>query len=71
MVLAKGSKLGKYKVESLPDIYLLRVLGVRLGIDLTIQSKQPLGGPIVVKIGNRSIAIDSKVAEEIVVREVI
>lgn len=70
MSLTKCKKSGQYKVVSLPDIYLLKVLGIRKGTNFTIQSKQPLGGPIVVKIGSRSIAIAKNVANEIVVEEV-
>lgn len=34
-------------------------------------SKQPLGGPIVVSMGNRSIAIAKDVANQILVKEVL
>lgn len=71
MVLRKGKKSHKYEIEESPNIHLLTVLGIRRGIQVTIQSKQMFGGPIVVKAGNRSIAIASNVADEILVREVV
>ena len=70
MVLTNCKKTYNYKIENLPDLHLLRVLGLRKGTDFMVQSKQPLGGPIVVKVGNRSIAIAKDVAREIVVQEV-
>ncbi|WMM24643.1 FeoA family protein [Tissierella sp. MB52-C2] len=70
MVLTNCKKTYDYKIKDLPDLHLLKVLGLRKGIDFKVQSKQPLGGPIVVKVGNRSIAIAKDVAKEIVVQEV-
>ncbi len=69
--LTHGQKLSKYKIEKLPNSHLLKVLGLRKGTQFTIQSKQPLRGPIVVKVGNRSIAIDYDIAKDILVEEVV
>ncbi len=71
MVLRKGKKNQRYEIEESPNIHLLTVLGIRKGIEVIIQSKQMFGGPVVVRAGNRSIAIASNVAEEIKVREVV
>lgn len=57
-------------IEKLPSNHLLKSLGVREGITVSVMSRQPLGGPIVIQIGKRSIAIARDVAEQIVVREV-
>ncbi len=70
MPLAHGEKLSTYRIEKLPNSHLLKVLGFRKGTQFTIQSKQPFKGPIVVKVGNRSIAIDYDIASEILVEEV-
>lgn len=56
-------------IERLPGIALLRSLGLREGIKVNIMSKQPLGGPVVIQIANRSFAIAKDVAEQIEVRE--
>lgn len=71
MVLANGRKSSTYCIESLPNSHLLKVLGFRKGTKLLIQSKQPFKGPIVVKVGNRSVAIDYDIANEILIREVV
>ncbi|NLJ99429.1 MAG: ferrous iron transport protein A [Tissierellia bacterium] len=70
MSLCKCNRKNKYRVIGLPDLYLLKVLGIREGTLFEVQSRQPLGGPMVVKVGNRSIAIAKDVAREIIVREV-
>ena len=61
----------KYRVENSPDHHLLRVLGIRPGIELLVQSRQPLDGPVVVRLASRSIAIASQLAQEISIREVV
>ncbi|MFY9176646.1 MAG: FeoA family protein [Caldicoprobacterales bacterium] len=71
MPLAHGEKLSTYRIQALPSSHLLKVLGFRKGTQFTIQSKQPFKGPIVVKVGNRSIAIDYDIANEILVEEVV
>lgn len=70
MPLHKCIKENRYKVTDAPEIYLLKVLGVRRGTMFEVQSIHPLRGPVVVKVGNRSIAIAREVAEQIMVREV-
>ncbi len=71
MPLAHGRRSSTYRIENLPNSHLLKVLGFRKGTQFTVQSKQPLRGPIVVKVGNRSIAIDYDIAQEIQVEEVV
>ena len=71
MVLMRCKKSYTYQIKDLPNLHLLKVLGVREGIKFTIQSKQPFGGPTVVRIGNRSIAIAKDIAKDILVQEVI
>lgn len=68
--LANGDKFFTYRVEKLPSSHLLKVLGFRKGIEFTLQSKQPLKGPIVVKVGSRCIAINYDMAKRIEVKEV-
>ncbi|ABR47166.1 FeoA family protein [Alkaliphilus metalliredigens QYMF] len=57
-------------VEQLPAIGLLKSLGMRVGLTVSIVSKQPWGGPVIVQVGKRSIAIGKDVAEQIVVKGV-
>lgn len=70
MYLRKTKKSHRYRIGYLPEIHLLKALGIRRGIDICIQSKQPFGGPVVIRIGNRSIAIASELADLIEVEEV-
>ncbi|GAB6086415.1 FeoA family protein [Alkaliphilus crotonatoxidans] len=58
-------------IESLPSLGLLKSLGMREGMKVNVMSKQPFGGPIVLQLGRRSIAISKSVAELITVKEVI
>ena len=68
--LLNCKKSKKYRVKNLPDIHLLKALGIRQGTNFKVQTKQPFGGPVVVKVGNRSLAISKEFANEIIVEEV-
>lgn len=57
-------------IEEMPKNPLLYSLGVRKGITISIMTRHPFGGPIVVKIGNRNVAIDKNLAQAIITREV-
>lgn len=70
MSLYTLAKAHRCVIEKLPEITMLNSLGLREGISVTVKSKQPLGGPIVIQIGNRCIAVAKDVAEKIVVKEV-
>lgn len=70
MVLAAGKKRCNYRVTNLPNSHLLKALGLRKGVEFTLHTKQPFKGPVVVKVGNRCIAIDYDIARDIVVEEV-
>lgn len=71
MSLTHANKFSTYTIERLPNSHLLKVLGFRKGTQFKVQTKQPLSGPIVVKVGSRSIAIDHDIAKDILVREVV
>lgn len=64
------AKWKKCIIETIPNNQLLRALGLREGLEININTKQLFGGPIVVSIGKRSIAISKEIAQDIVVREV-
>ncbi len=57
-------------IEKVPTGGLLNSLGVREGLSVLIKSKQPFGGPVVIQIGSRCIAIAKDLAENIMVKEV-
>ncbi|MCD5410803.1 MAG: ferrous iron transport protein A [Clostridiales bacterium] len=52
-------------IKRIPKIALLKSLGIREGMSVSIVSKQPMGGPVVVKLGKRNIAIARNIAEQI------
>jgi ferrous iron transport protein A len=60
----------KGMIISTPSNTLLEALGVRQGKCILCKVKQPFGGPMVVQIGDRKVAIDKVVAENIMVKEV-
>lgn len=65
--------LEKYRkciIEEIPGVALLNALGIRKGVTVSIVTKQPFGGPIIVEIANRSFAIACDIAKDIRVREV-
>lgn len=70
MSLYKLEKTRSCIIDRMPAVALLNSLGIREGIAVSVVAKQPLGGPIVVECGTRSIAIARDVAEQILVREV-
>lgn len=70
MSLYQLNKNCRCKIEKIPSIHLLKSLGVREGLTVSIMSKQPLGGPIIIQMGKRSLAIAKNVAEQIFVGEV-
>ena len=53
-------------IKSCPANEFLSVMGVKEGIKVLIVTKQPIGGPVVIRIDHRDIAIDSELAKQIV-----
>ncbi len=71
MSLYKVKKNCRCIIESLPQVPLMDSLGLRLGCAIQVQNRQPMGGPVVVKLGNRSVAVAREYAEQMTVREVL
>ena len=46
----------------LPDDHQLAQLGLRQGMCVTVISRHPLGGPVIVRVEQRDIAIDKAIA---------
>lgn len=68
MPLYDVEKKQRYAVEKMPSLKLLNSLGMREGISVSVLTRQPLGGPVVIQIGRRSIAIAKDIAQQIEVR---
>ena len=71
MSLYTMKKNSRCIIESLPQVPLLDSLGLRMGSTIEVQSRQPMGGPVVVRLGNRSVAVAREYAEQMIVREVL
>ena len=52
----------RVRLLSMPEDQQLTQIGLRQGMTLTVISRHPLGGPIVVRIEQRDIAIDKVLA---------
>ena len=71
MSLYQMKNNSKCIIESLPHVPLMDSLGFRMGSAVEVQTRQPMGGPVVVRLGNRSVAVAREYAEQMTVREVL
>ena len=71
MHLYAGKKHHKYILNDCPNDQLLQAMGVRDGLLVSIVAKQPIGGPIIIRIKNREIALDKSLACHITAKAVI
>jgi ferrous iron transport protein A len=62
--LAQG---GRARVIDIPEHPLLYALGLRPGKVVESQGCQLFGGPLMIKVGDRKVAIGKKIANEITV----
>lgn len=72
-MISNLNKLGNFKkciIEKLPQIALLASMGLRKGITISTMSKQPFGGPVVIRVGKRNIALAHEIAEQIEVKKI-
>ncbi len=58
-------------IKQLPKIPLLHSLGIFEGLSTVVNSKMPFGGPIIITVGKRQVALGKEVAEKIMVEEVL
>ncbi len=70
MHLYAGKKHQKYILNDCPNDQLLFAMGIRNGLTVSIVTKQPIGGPIIIRIKNREIAIDKALACHITAKAV-
>ena len=52
-------------ILSLPEHSLLPPLGLREGKRVKVKTRQPFGGPLIVEIDSRRVAVSKKIAGEI------
>jgi len=69
--LYEAQKNKRLHVVSVPNIGLLKNLGLRNGTEITIKNRYALGGPVLLRVeGTYSIAIGKDIATQIAVQEV-
>ena len=71
MHLYAGKKQQNYILSNCPKDHLLEAIGVRDGLEVKLITKQPMGGPVVIRINERDIAIDKSVAKLILAKAII
>lgn len=69
MKLYELGKRKRFRLGNIPTHGLLNSIGVREGKRASVVTRQPLGGPIVIEIDRRSIAIAKDIACQIEVEE--
>jgi len=68
--LYEARKNGTFQVASVPNIGLLESLGVRAGVQVTVQNRYALGGPVLLRVEDAySVALGKEIATQIAVRE--
>ncbi|MDG5788038.1 FeoA family protein [Evansella sp. AB-P1] len=70
MSLYKYKGKNRFIIKEVPNNQLLTSLGVTVGLVTTIVSKMPLGGPILIHVGKRQVALGKEIADHIIVDEV-
>jgi len=70
--LYEARKKGTFKVVSVPDIGLLKSLGLHTGTKVTLQNRYIFGGPVLLRVEDAySIALGKDIAKQITAQEVI
>ena len=62
MHLYAGKKHQQYILNNCPNDSLLNAIGVHNGLKVSVVTKQPIGGPIIIRVKKREIAIDKALA---------
>lgn len=70
MPLYQIKKRSNCMIEDVPDVKTLDSLGLRKGATVKVVTRQPFGGPVVVQLGRRNIAVSREVASKIEIKEV-
>ncbi|ADU31045.1 FeoA family protein [Evansella cellulosilytica] len=64
----KGST--KCIIKKLPKACILQSLGICEGLNISVYSKAPFGGPVLIQAGRRKVALGKEVANNIMVEVV-
>ena len=57
------------KIISIPEHSLLAPLGMREGKEIKVKGKQPFGGPFIIEVMGRTVAISRNIAAKIKIRK--
>lgn len=70
MNLYEAKKDVAFQLTSLPNIGLLKNLGLRVGTQVTVKSRYALGGPVLLRVEDTfAVAIGKDIATQIAVRK--
>jgi len=70
--LYEAGKGESFQVDSVPKIGMLENLGLRVGTQVTVQSRYAFGGPVLLRVeGAFAVAIGKDIATQIAVRRVV
>jgi Fe2+ transport system protein FeoA len=68
--LYDANKNKQLQIVALPNIGLLKNLGVRIGSNVKVQNRYALGGPVLLQVeGAFSVALGKDIATQIAVKE--
>ena len=70
VVLCDIKEPTKCVIKKLPEIGLSKSMGFREGTVVTSMTRQPFGGPVVVRLGKRNVALSRDIAKKIEVKYV-
>lgn len=72
MNLYDAKEKGDFQIVSVPEIGLLKNLGVHAGTNIAVQNRYALGGPVLLRVeGAFTVALGKDVARQITVREAV
>lgn len=70
--LYEAKKNGDFQVVSVPDIGLLKSIGLRTGTEITVKTRYALGGPVLLRVKDAySLALGRDIAKQIIVKEAV
>lgn len=70
MSLYKFKSKENFVIKAIPNNHLLKSLGICTGLVTSIVSRMPLGGPVLITVGKRQVALGKEIADLIIVEEV-
>ncbi|MBU9713469.1 FeoA family protein [Evansella tamaricis] len=70
MKLSKCKKNCSCVIKAIPNDCPLSYLGICEGLHTKVVSRMPLGGPVLIHVGKRKVALGKEIADQILIEEV-